>query len=189
MKIEIHKDEDHVLEFTLKDATTAFANGIRRCCMGQVPTFAIQKVTIYENTSAMFDEYVTNRLGMIPLKSESKHTDKDEIMFTLDAEGPCTVTSKDLKSSDSKIKVANQNLPIMKLLDKQKLRLEATAILGKGRVHGKFQPGIASYKMDKSGAFKFKVESFGQLNAKHIVLQATRILEEKCEELEKLLKE
>ena len=191
MKIEVVEASEDELEFVLKDATIPFVNAIRRIAMSQIPVFAIDTVTFYENNSAMFDEYIANRLALLPLKTEDGYKEGDEILFSLNEEGPCTVYSKDLKSHDKKIKCVHDKIPIMKLLEGQTLRLEAKARLGIGMEHAKFQTGVASYKYDPKDkeTFTFKFESFGQMSAKKIITKAAEILEKKCKELNLQLEE
>ncbi len=40
--------------------------------IGEVPTLAIETVKIYDNTSALFDEMLTHRLGLIPIRSNEE---------------------------------------------------------------------------------------------------------------------
>jgi len=191
VKLEVIKASEDELEFILKDATIPLANAIRRISMSQVSVFAIDSVTFYENSSALFDEYIANRLALLPLKTEDGYKEEDEVLFSLDTEGPGTVYSKDLKSHDKKIKCVYDKIPIMNLVEGQKLRLEAKARLGIATEHAKFQPGIVSYKYDPKDekTFRFKVESFGQMSAKKIITKAAEILEKKCKELNSQLEE
>ncbi len=145
--LEESKDKKQAY-FHLKGADIATANALRRTIVNDLPSMAIDAVTFFENTSVMFNEYVANRIGLIPLTWEDDLDPKTEITFTLNIEAisdPIMVYSKDLKSSDEKIKVFEENLPIMKLVKGQKLRLEATARMGVPRVHAKFQSCHASY--------------------------------------------
>jgi len=191
LKIEILHSKENELEFVLKDATVAFANAIRRIGMSQVPVFAIDTVTFYENTSSIFDEYIANRLGLIPLTSEGKHREGEEVLFTLDSAGPKVVYSKELKSSNPKVKCVYDTIPIIKLGEEGRIRLEAKARMGMGVEHAKFQAGLISYGYEKGDErnFKFRVESFGQLSPKTILMKAAEKLMEKCEELDSQLKE
>ncbi len=181
MKVTIKKEDDAHLEFTLKDSSVAFANMVRRIGMGQVPVFAIQSVTVYENRTSMFDEYIAHRIGLIPISTPPTYTEKDEILFTLDSQGPCTVYSKDLKSFDDKVKVSNPNIPIIRLGEGQNLRIEGKARLGTGREHARHQPGLMSYSYDEKGNFEFKVESFSQISPREMVVRACEIAGKKCD--------
>ncbi|MCX8194648.1 MAG: DNA-directed RNA polymerase subunit D [Candidatus Micrarchaeota archaeon] len=188
MDIEILREKENRLEFLLKGTSVPFSNLVRRYVLGQLPTFAIDRVTFYENSSALFDEYIAHRLGQIPIVSDVARP-TDEITFMLDAEGPATVYSKHLKSSDPKIKVAYENIPILRLLEGQNIRLEAKARQGIGRAHAKFQPGLISYEMLSESEFRFKLESFMQIPPRKMLMQTADIIIEKCEELERKLSE
>ncbi len=52
--------------------------------LAEIPTMAIHLVSLYENTSALSDEYLSHRLGLIPLVS--KLADK----FVYEWECDCT---------------------------------------------------------------------------------------------------
>lgn len=70
MKIEFSSLEENAASFVLSDAPIAFANALRRAMVSEVMTFAIEDVKIYDNTSALFDEILTHRLGLIPLVTD-----------------------------------------------------------------------------------------------------------------------
>jgi len=188
MDINMSLENGNKLEFLLKGSTVPFSNLVRRYCLSQLPVFAIDRVTFYENNASLFDEYVAHRLGQLPIVSEGGKSD-DEVVFTLEAEGPSTVYSRELKSTDSKIKSALDDIPLLKLLEGQNLRLEAKARRGIGRQHAKFQPGLISYEALSQNEFKFKVESFMQLEPRDMLSKTADILISRCEELEEKLGE
>lgn len=187
VQLSLLYEKDYKMEFLLKGTSVYFANLLRRLGIGQVPVYAIDKVTFYENSSSLFDEYIAHRIGQVPLISDQGKG--SEILFTLEAEGPAVVFSKDLKSKDSKVKVAVPNIAIVKLNEGQNIRLEAKAIKGIGRTHGKFQAGLLSYEILSDDEFKFKVETFMQMTARDLLLETSDLLLKKCEELEEALKE
>jgi DNA-directed RNA polymerase subunit D len=191
LKIEVLRSKGNEMEFMLKDATIAFANAIRRIGMSQVPVFAIDSVTFYENNSAVFDEYLANRLSLIPLTSEGAHKANEEVLLSLEAEGPKMVYSKELKSFTPKVKCVYDGVPIIKLGEDRRIRLEAKARMGTGIEHAKFQAGIISYGYESADKknFRFMVESFGQVSPKTMLLKAAEGLKEKCDELSSQLKE
>lgn len=68
IKIEIIKENE--IEFDMIGVTPAFANAFRRIMICEVPSMAIEKVHISNNTSIIQDEILAHRLGLIPLKGE-----------------------------------------------------------------------------------------------------------------------
>ena len=160
MEIQFVSLDDTATRFTLAGASPAFANAIRRAMISDVPTLAIEDVRIYDNTSALFDEMLAHRLGLIPITTDlTAYTPRDTcscggagcpgctVTFTLSAEGPKTVTSGDLIPQDPKAVPVSDNIPIVKLTKGQKLVLEARAVLGTGKEHAKWQPTlVCGYK-------------------------------------------
>jgi len=185
MKAENSKisSDEMQMTFTLKGAGVALANAIRRLSMGQVPVFAIDAITMYENNSAFFDEYIANRIGLIPIKTPDGYTADDEVLFKLSAEGPGIIYSKDLTSTERGVACSSKKIPVVELAEGQRVRLEARAKLGRGRDNGKFQACMCSYGFDeKNSEFKFIVESFGQMTAPEVMLKTGEILVSKCED-------
>ncbi len=188
MEIETLEENDKKLRFRLKGASSGTVNALRRAAINSVMTFAIDSVTVYENTSAMFDEYIAHRVGLVPIITPSKgYTDEDEILFSLDATGPATVYSKDLESRDKEVKVAVEGIPIMKLGKEQRLRLEGKAKLGTALKHAKFQPGLATFD-ESNGSYDFSVETFGQMPPREIVNKACEAIKEHIKDAEKFAK-
>ena len=147
---------DDVIKFRIKGITPGFANLLRRVLIGEVPTMAIEWVDFHVNTSMLWDEVLAHRLGLIPLtfdpdffmlpeECEDPNSPQCQVILVLDKKGPCTVYSGDLKSSDERVKPLYDNIPIVKLLEGQELKLEAVAQLGVGREHAKWQASVASY--------------------------------------------
>ncbi|EQD62490.1 RNA polymerase insert [mine drainage metagenome] len=189
MKIKILEDNEKALRFEAEGTDNYYINTLRRMAMTKVRCFAIDKVTFYENTSAIFDEYIAHRIGLIPLITPSKgYTDSDEVLFTLDASGPGTIYSKDLVSSDKAIRVANEGIPIIKLAEGQKIRVDGKAVLGDATRHAKFQPGFVTFEPVSDTSFKFYIEAFGQMPPKEIAYKAIESIKDDVKELKKELK-
>lgn len=66
MKI-IEKTPEKVIMRT--DANYSFANAIRRS-VEEIYALAINEVEIFKNDSALYDEFLAHRIGLIPLKTE-----------------------------------------------------------------------------------------------------------------------
>jgi len=197
MKVQYTKEEDERVEFVLKDVNYVTANAIRKAIMIYVPSMAIDRITVYDNTSPLYDEMIAQRVGLIPLntdlktyslKSECKCDGKGcarcEASFILEKSGPATVYSGDLKAQDSKVKPVYDNMPITKLGNNQKIKMEMVARLGLMNEHAKFQSSLASYKQKDDGDFDFFVESYNNIPAREIVNRAIENLEKRAGELE-----
>ncbi len=148
----LEKREDSI-KFIVEGIDVPFANALRRTMLADVPTFAVDEVEFFENDSALFDEIIAHRIGLIPLTTpverfslDALELDDYTVTLSLEAEGPGIVYSGDLKSSDDGVKPANENIPIVKLAEGQRLTLNAYARLGRGKDPAKWQPGFVYYK-------------------------------------------
>ncbi len=146
MDIKKVYEEGSVSKYLIKDTTPTFMNALRRTIMVDVPCLAIEEVNFYENTGIIFDEMLANRLGLLPIKTDTKSYKKgDKVKLVLEKEGPAIVTTKDIKCTDPKIEILDKKIYITKLVKDQKLKLEMTAIMESGSKHAKFQPAIVAY--------------------------------------------
>jgi len=149
MAISVKKlgEKDKVVSYLVKGVSPAFINSIRRSMMLHSPSLAIENVSIYENDAAMFDEFLAHRLGMLPLKTDLKgYKLGDKVKLVLEKEGPCTVYSKDIKSTDPKIEVVDKNVPLTRLGKGNRIKIEMEAVMGTGEEHAKWQPALISFK-------------------------------------------
>ena len=199
MKLVIKKESDDRLKFELKDSNYAYANALRRVLMREIPVMAVREIDLYENTSSMFPEYIAHRIGMIPLKTNLKkylmpedccggNCPKCSTILTLDVEGPRTVYSGDLKPTDPEIAPVYDNIPLIKLEEGQRLRLEAKAVLGRAKDHARWQACHVHYTTTNGKDFKFELESYGNLPAKKILSKGLQILENHVKEVKKKTK-
>ncbi len=143
--VEFVERGDREARFLVRGITPAFANGIRRAMIADVPTFAIDTVRFIENSSVMFDEQLALRLGLVPLSTppEGEFLEGDVVTLSIDVEGPGTAYSGDLVSSDGLVQPTAENVPIIELNEGQRLEAEADAVMGRGRDHAKHQGGVA----------------------------------------------
>ena len=142
--VEFIERDDRNARFLVRGATPAFANGIRRAMIADVPTFSIDTVRFVENSSVMFDEMIGLRLGLVPLSTPLDDFEVgDEVTLALDVAGPATAYSGDIETSDEMVQPADDNIPIIELKEQQRIELEADAVLDRGRDHAKHQGGVA----------------------------------------------
>jgi len=143
-EVEIIERDERSARFVVRGLTPAFANGIRRAMIADVPTMSIDDVRVLENSSVLFDEVIGLRLGLVPLTSPVDEFEIGEsVTLSLDVEGPATAYSGDLVSIDDLVQPADENVPIIELKEGQRLAVEAEAVLGVGRDHAKHQGGVA----------------------------------------------
>jgi len=196
MKITNYKKQGNTITFTLSGVNGKLVNALRRIIIAGVPTIAVEKVTYYSNSSVLNDEVISHRLGLVPLKTDlktytmpSECTCKGEgcgkctLVLTLEAEGPKTVYSGELNSTDPKVVPVYDKIPIIKLAGNQKIKLEAKANLGIGRDHIKWQAGLASYELKEKDTYDFLLESYGQYEPEELLANAFRVMEDRLKEL------
>lgn len=155
---DVHKSNNEE-SFVLTKATPAYVNALRRSVISLVPTLAVETVEVVKNTSALYDEVLAHRLGLLPLTTDLKsyklpsdfpddgvHRPECEVKLTLEAKGPCVVYAEELKSKDPSVKCAIPKMPVVKLLDGQEILLNITAVLGQGVNHMKWSAGGCFYQ-------------------------------------------
>jgi len=142
--IEFIDREERSARFLVRGVTPAFANGVRRAMIADVPTFSIDTLRVIENSSVMFDEQIGLRLGLVPLTTPVGEFQRGAtVTLSIDVEGPNTAYSGDLVSSEPMVQPADENVPIIELKENQRLELEADAVLDTGRSHAKHQGGVS----------------------------------------------
>lgn len=149
MRVRVIELSEEKAFLVLEGVTPSLANSIRRAIVGEVPTFAVDEVIFFENTTPFFDEYIAHRLAMIPLRTSLDLIRSDpnrNVVLELSRRAKDlieTVYSGELKSSDPLVYPANDRIPIIKMRKGQKIRFQAIARLGRGKDHSKWSPAAA----------------------------------------------
>jgi DNA-directed RNA polymerase subunit D len=170
MKIAIQARSETHVQFEVSESEPMIANAIRRTLIADVPKMAIEDVEFhlgpirsedgkeYESIAPLFDEVIAHRLGLVPLPTDldlynPKATCKTcggegctscTIIYSLNKRGPATVYSGDMEPiGDPKLKPVDPKIPLVQLGDGQAMLVYATAVLGTGREHAKWQPTAA----------------------------------------------
>lgn len=194
------KNDGNLSVFTFKDVDNGIVNAFRRVILDDVPTFAIEDVEVVINESPIYDEALAHRLGLVPLKTDSKSYNLKseckcsgvgcalcEVKLALAQEGEGFVYSSSIKSDDPKIVPAYDTIPVTKLFGNKKVELNLKAVLGTGREHAKWSPAH-TYMRENGKDIELIIEPFGQLSAKDIYNSSIDVLIKKIDELEEGLK-
>lgn len=162
MKVNVKELKTKKAVIKIEDTKPYFVNSLRRVMLSELPKLAVNDVVIYDNTSALFDEIIAHRLGLVPIPTDlSLLTFRDKcvckgkgcpnctVRYTLSKEGEGTVYSGDLQPAEKSWAITTDKIPIVELYGEQRLILEVEAVLGRGRDHAKWQAVQApSYRMD-----------------------------------------
>ncbi|KAI1418267.1 insert subdomain of RNA polymerase alpha subunit [Hypoxylon sp. FL1857] len=169
-KIQVSAADNIHVDFELSNVDLSLANSLRRVMHAEVPTIAIDLVEIEANTSVLADEFISHRLGLIPLDS----SEIDQLNYSRDCDcdqncGRCSVTlTLHAKcTSDEVMKVYARDLVvgydrpnshignpvitdpdglgslICKLRKDQELKLTCIAKKGIAKEHAKWSPTAA----------------------------------------------
>lgn len=144
-------------KFVIEDVNSAFVNEIRRIAINQISVLAIEDVYFTNNSSAMYDEVLAHRLGLLPLKTtkdyvlpekckcKSKGCAQCRVKLKLDVKGPKRIYGSDFKSTDPNVKPVNPEALILEITKDQEVALEAHAILNNAKEHAKWNTCLAFY--------------------------------------------
>ena len=182
MKVRILSHTDGSLKAVIEETEPAFVNALRRVLIADVPKMAIEDVEFhlgpiraedgkeYESVAPLFDEMIAHRLGLIPIPTDLGLYNRREdcptchgegcpsctIIYSLNKRGPGLVTSADMEPiGDTSLRPKDQAIPIVQLHEGQAILIYATAQLGTGKEHAKWQAthgvGYAYYPTLKAG--------------------------------------
>jgi len=72
LQVKIITRDERDIEFDMIGYDPSIVNALRRLLISDVPSMAIEKVHMYQNTSIMQDEVLAHRMGLIPLKADPR---------------------------------------------------------------------------------------------------------------------
>lgn len=166
MELEFREVAEDRLSFVVSGVSPSIVNALRRTLLADVPKMAIDEVEFhlgpirgedgreYESVTPLFDEIIAHRLGLVPVptdldvfvpRSECEACKGEgcptcTVMFSLHKQGPTTVYSRDLAPvGDATLAPVDPDIPIVKLGDGQAMLIYATAVLGTGKEHARWQ--------------------------------------------------
>ena len=166
-KIEICELSKYNIKFLLKECHISIANALRRVMISEVPTMAIDLVYVNENSSVLHDEFLSQRLGLLPFDSTT--IDDFEFFRECNCKPTChkcsiefnireTALDAFLDVNTSHINANNPNsvvkavkyidddgndedpILIVKLAKNQKIDVQCIVRKGTGKEHAKWSP-------------------------------------------------
>ncbi len=121
-------------------------NTIKQIMANHIPTYAIERVIIYENDSVISSDILCQRLGLIPVKMDPKKNNNMEIKFELDITANDTIVdvyTNDLTHNNLPTLLLEQNIQLSILKKNQRIKIEAFANVSTGDDHIKYSPVCA----------------------------------------------
>jgi len=133
------------LKLLISDTTPQFLNVLRRAIEEEVRTLAIEDVYILENSSAMWDEMIAHRLGLVVLNTPEDMTYDQKVTLYLEKSGKGYVFASDMKSDNERVYPVYPDTIIAYLGDNQSIKIRMEAVFGKGKEHAKWKPAHVYY--------------------------------------------
>ncbi len=152
--IKLVKSEKNKIEFVIDEVNSSYINALRRS-INEIPILAVDDVEITKNDSALSDEMLAHRIGLLPLKYEKNFTPIEECSCKGKGCAKCTasltlkVSGSVVKASDLKgksVEAVYPEMPLTVLQKGQEVELIANARLGKGKNHAKYSPGLMWFR-------------------------------------------
>ncbi|KAJ1610898.1 RNA polymerase II B3 subunit [Cryptosporidium canis] len=188
-KAEITELTPNSIRFTLSNTDLSMANTLRRIILAEIPTLAIDLVTMIDNTSVLHDEFIAHRMGLIPLDSRDirdfnfkdrcdcqERCKKCSIEYMLDV--TCepgktrNVTHYDIQPVVTTCTVPmpvpakesddgmNSGILIAKLGPGQRIAMRMTACKGIGKFHAKWIPvSVATFTNEADVRINYSLSS------------------------------
>ena len=158
MKLATLSSSDTRLVLSVSGVETSFLNTVRRMVMEEVPTLAVEDVEFHDNNSALYDEIIAHRLGLLPIKTDLSSyslpkTESDiversalcTVRMELKSDKAGIVYAKEATSDDPSSTFVHPDMPVVKLIDGQKVHVNMYAVMGQGKEHMKWSPGLVWY--------------------------------------------
>lgn len=165
LRFNVKRNTRDEIEFEMEGADASIANALRRIMIAEVPTMAVDRVFIANNTSLIPDQVLSHRIGLIPIvanpaqfefKSKGDEaTSNNTAVFRMDvaadeSEEVTSVYSGDFKwnpvgsqiqaHARAPIRPVHNDILIAKLKPGQSIRLEAHVTKGTGSMDTKWSP-------------------------------------------------
>ena len=144
-------------------------NMLRRAILTEVETYCIEYVTIYRNTSALYDEVLAFLFGQLVIDNE-RYPHGDNFTFHFDS-----------KRGGERLDITTDDLVELPFLYKTPITIlpagghivaDLTVRKGTGRMHCKWRPVSTCMISEEENKYRITFHTIGMLSADSIVRQA-----------------
>ena len=200
--MEIIKNNSELLEILIHNTDTTWLNTLRRIMISEIPTMAIERVLFETNRTSIHDEFLSHRLGLVPVVC------KEDILKLQEYGGSCEFLLEKENENDSLLHVYSTDLMqvpnsfdfgivsypkcetgilLCKLAKGEKLKLRCQAMIGTGKEHIKWSPvSSVSYIPDgNTNSFRMFIETNGSLTPVEILQLSLKVLKNKIKKVQK----
>mmetsp|Transcript_34573 Transcript_34573/g.78111 ORF Transcript_34573/g.78111 Transcript_34573/m.78111 type:complete len:360 (-) Transcript_34573:73-1152(-) len=167
--INITSLSDELVTFDMVGIDPPLANAFRRILIAEVPTVAISRVTLMQNTSVIHDENLAHRLGLVPMQFEpdnlewkpadAEFNESNSLKFSLHVVCDTdrrSVYSRDLVwqpwseeqrklFADAPPRPVVDDILIAQLRSNQEIEFDCFCEKGVGKEHAKWSPVCTAY--------------------------------------------
>ena len=196
LKIKNKTNEILTIQFS-KETDYSIINAIRRICLSDIITHAFvpENITIHKNTSILNNDFIRQRLSMIPIKKS--------IVEKINKEDKLEMTLEETNNSSNNIDITTDNcvfflnekilnkkygdpILICKLKPTQEINLKSIATFGFANKHNCWAAVSTSYYDDDNN---LTIESLGQYDSINIFKKSCVLINEKLEKLKQIILE
>ncbi len=180
------------LTFDISGISYQTAVTLMRTIKSEVPIMAIDEVAFETNTTGFHEEFIAQRLSLVPLSLNPDNYEFPHVNMPLESPlkpkyeilslEACNRTNEILSLTSILLgtkngqNVSSDKIIIVPLIPGAKISFKAKVIKGIGREHAKWSSGDAHYTADKNKNFHFVINSRSFMSAPLILIKALEIL-------------
>jgi|AntRauTorckE6833_2_1112554.scaffolds.fasta_scaffold12025_2 DNA-directed RNA polymerase subunit D len=176
-----------------KNLDVSILNSLRRVILTNIPSYSLDNFKVINNHSPFMDEYITHRIGLIPIFSRMASNAPEGLFFKLSIEGNTyeirSIYSKDIVSSDGK-RYFPDNCLVTKLKGIpnhiESVDIEMSLSVGTGEISSKYSVvNVVALNPSKNG-YILDIEANEKQPSEYTFKQAIDIIVEKLENIRNL---
>ena len=184
-QFEILEQDGRLITVLVKNMNFNRINLLRHAMLGYIPTYAVEYVTFYENSSDRENEALATRFGSIPIDQSTPDLE-DDLTIRVDfrnlneSQEPLSITTGDIPE----LQFSSDDILITELTYGQSVICDLTIKLGYGKDHVKWRPvSSVAIQNQGNGEFILKFKTLNMLPAADIMILAFNHLDDVIEDV------